>query len=98
MPFPSSSLLFHFRTFLSPTSPTISESTMAQWFPVFSDGRQVTDRAPTAPTRCPNRVVVLKSKYFFEKFSPATRMTLKSSPGAGFWDVKSFTLGLAFYV
>lgn len=35
---------------------------------------------------------------FFEKFSPATGVTLRSSPGAGFWDVQSFTRGLAFYV
>lgn len=98
MPFPSSSLLFHFRTFLPPTSPTISESTLAQGFPVFSDVRQVTDRAPTAPTRCLKRVLVLRSKKFFEKFSPATRTTLRSSPSAGFWDVISFTRGLAFYV
>lgn len=68
MPFPSSSLLFHFRAFLPPTSPTISESILAQGFPVFSDGRQVTDRAPTAPTRCPNRVVLLRLKYFLKNF------------------------------
>lgn len=68
MPFPSSSLLFHFRAFLPPTSPTISESIVAQGFPVFSDGRQVTDRAPTAPTRCPNRVVLLRLKYFLKNF------------------------------
>lgn len=98
MPFPSSSLLFHFRAFLPPTSPTISESILAQGFPVFSDGRQVTDRAPTAPTRCLKRVLVLISEKFFEKFSPATRMTLRSSPGAGFGQVKSFSRGLAFYV
>lgn len=98
MPFPSSSLLFHFRTFLPPTSPTISESALAQGFPVFFDARQVTDRAPTAPTRCLKRVLVLRSEKFFEKFCPATKMTLRSSPGAGFWDVQSFTRGLAFYV
>lgn len=35
---------------------------------------------------------------FFEKFSPAAGVALRSSPGAGFGQVKSVTRGLAFYV